>query len=104
MNVVVMAPEKYQGDLTRDINRRRGEILNFSLDKGRCQLHAYMPLAELFGYTSDLRNFTSGTASFTHGAEPLRPGQGRVGRPARGQLGSQTRFVVSPSRARSAAE
>lgn len=65
MNVVVIAPEKYQGDLAGDINRRRGEILNFSSDKGRCQIHAYIPLASVFGYTSELRNFTSGTASFT---------------------------------------
>lgn len=65
MNVVVIAPEKYQGDLAGDINRRRGEILNFSSDKGRCQIHAYIPLASVFGYTSDLRNFTSGTASFS---------------------------------------
>jgi elongation factor G len=65
MNVVVLAPGQYLGDLTRDISRRRGEILNSSLDKGRCQLHAYVPLAELFGYTSELRNFTSGTASFS---------------------------------------
>jgi elongation factor G len=65
MNVVVHAPGQYLGDLTRDVSRRRGEILNSSLDKGRCQLHAYVPLAELFGYTSELRNFTSGTASFT---------------------------------------
>jgi elongation factor G len=67
MNVVVLAPSSYQGDLTRDIMRRRGEILNFSLDSkaNRCQLHAYVPLAELFGYTSDLRNFTSGQASFS---------------------------------------
>ncbi|HLJ94980.1 MAG TPA: elongation factor G [Gemmataceae bacterium] len=65
MNVVVHAPGKYLGDLTRDISRRRGEILDSSLDKGRCQLHAYVPLAELFGYTSELRNFTSGTASFS---------------------------------------
>jgi elongation factor G len=64
MNVVVHAPGQYLGDLTRDISRRRGEILNSSLDKGRCVLHAYVPLAELFGYTSELRNFTSGTASF----------------------------------------
>jgi elongation factor G len=65
MNVVVHAPAQYQGDLTRDVSRRRGEILNMTSDKGRCMLHAYVPLAELFGYTSELRNFTSGTASFT---------------------------------------
>ena len=34
-------------------------------DKGRCMLHAYVPLAELFGYMRELPNFTSGTASFT---------------------------------------
>jgi elongation factor G len=65
MNVMVYAPEQYLGALTGDINRRRGEILNLSVDKGRCQLHAYVPLAELFGYTSELRNSTSGTASFS---------------------------------------
>jgi elongation factor G len=65
MNVMVHAPGNYLGDLTRDVSRRRGEILDSSLDKGRCMLHAYVPLAELFGYTSELRNFTSGTASFT---------------------------------------
>lgn len=65
MNVVVHAPGQYLGDLTRDISRRRGEILNSTLDKGRCMLHAYAPLAELFGYISVLNNFTSGTAAFT---------------------------------------
>jgi elongation factor G len=65
MNVVVLAPSQYQGSLAGDINRRRGNILNLSSDKGRCMLHAYIPLAELFGYTSELRNSTSGTASFS---------------------------------------
>jgi elongation factor G len=65
MNVMVHAPGNYIGDLTRDVSRRRGEILNTALDKGRCLVHAYVPLAELFGYTSELRNFTSGTAAFT---------------------------------------
>lgn len=64
MNVVVHAPESYQGTLAGDINRRRGEILSFTSDKGRCQIKAFIPLASLFGYTSDLRNVTSGTASF----------------------------------------
>jgi len=65
MTVVVVAPATYLGDLTRDISRRRGEILDTSMDKGRCQLKAYVPLAELFGYTTELRNFSSGTASFS---------------------------------------
>jgi elongation factor G len=65
MKVVVVAPSNYLGDLTRDVSRRRGEILDTSMEKGRCQLTAYVPLAELFGYTTELRNFTSGTASFS---------------------------------------
>jgi elongation factor G len=65
MKVVVMAPEQYQGALVGDINRRRGEIQSFSSDKGRCQIYANIPLATVFGYTSDLRNATSGTASFS---------------------------------------
>jgi elongation factor G len=64
MDVTVHAPGAYMGDLIGDINKRRGEILNAELDKGRCVIHAYIPLAELFGYTSDLRGATSGTASF----------------------------------------
>jgi elongation factor G len=65
MEVVVLAPSEYQGNLLRDVNRRRGEILNMTSEKNRCMIHAYVPLAELFGYTSELRNSTSGTASFS---------------------------------------
>ncbi|MGL4552453.1 MAG: hypothetical protein ACRC33_14840 [Gemmataceae bacterium] len=65
MKVMVVAPEKYQGTLAGDVNRRRGIIENLSSDGGRCQIFAFIPLAQLFGYTSDLRNATSGTASFT---------------------------------------
>jgi len=64
MDVTVHAPGTYMGDLIGDLNKRRGEILNAELDKGRCVIHAYVPLAELFGYTSDLRGATKGTASF----------------------------------------
>ncbi len=65
MKVQVHAPGQYLGDLTRDISRRRGEILHSALEKNRAALQAYVPLACLMGYTSELRNFTSGTASFT---------------------------------------
>jgi len=65
MKVVVIAPASYLGDLTGDISRRRGEILDTSMDKGRCSVSAQVPLAALFGYMSDLRSATSGTASFS---------------------------------------
>jgi len=65
MTVAVLAPADYLGNLIADVTKRRGEILSTSSDKGRCEVRAYIPLAELFGYTSELRNFTSGTASFS---------------------------------------
>lgn len=65
MTVAVHAPSDYLGNLIADVTRRRGEILSSGSDKGRCEVRAYIPLAELFGYTSELRNFTSGTASFS---------------------------------------
>jgi len=65
MNVVVHAPGTYMGELIGNLNKRRGEILNAQLEKNRCMIHAYVPLAEMFGYTSDLRSATSGTASFS---------------------------------------
>lgn len=65
MTVVVVTPETYQGAITGDVNRRRGIIEEISSDKGRGIIRAKIPLANLFGYTSDLRGATSGTASFS---------------------------------------
>ncbi|VTS04001.1 elongation factor G [Tuwongella immobilis] len=65
MKVVVVAPEAYMGSLTGDISRRRGEILETAMDRGRCSISAYVPLASLVGYTTELRGATSGTASFS---------------------------------------
>jgi elongation factor G len=65
MTVVAVGPEQYQGSITGDINRRRGIIEEISSDKGRGMIKAKVPLANLFGYTNDLRGATSGTASFS---------------------------------------
>jgi elongation factor G len=65
MNVVVVCPDSYQGAVCGDINRRRGVIMETSSDKGRGTVRAQIPLANLFGYTSDLRGATGGTASFS---------------------------------------
>ena len=65
MKVAVVAPDKYMGSLTGDISRRRGIILDTISASNRVTIMAQVPLAELFGYTTDLRGSTSGTASFT---------------------------------------
>jgi elongation factor G len=65
MKVVAISPKQYQGPITGDINRRRGIIEETSEDKGVSSVTAKIPLAELFGYTSDLRSATGGTASFS---------------------------------------
>jgi elongation factor G len=65
MKVVVVSPKQYQGSISGDINRRRGMIEETSEDKGIAQVMAKIPLANLFGYTNDLRSATAGTASFS---------------------------------------
>jgi elongation factor G len=65
MKVVVVSPKQYQGSISGDINRRRGIIEETSEDKGIAQVMAKIPLANLFGYTNDLRSATAGTASFS---------------------------------------
>jgi elongation factor G len=65
MKVVAVCPKQYQGSISGDINRRRGLIEETSEDKGIAQVMAKIPLANLFGYTSDLRSATAGTASFS---------------------------------------
>ena len=65
MKVVVICPKQYQGSISGDVSRRRGMIEETSEDKGVSQVMAKIPLANLFGYTSDLRSATAGTASFS---------------------------------------
>ena len=94
MNVVVHRPGQVPGRPGRRHQPPpRRDPRTSACDKGRCMLHAYVPLAELFGYTSDLRNFTSGTASFTHGAEPLRAGEGRAGGYSAGVVSSSPKLT-----------
>lgn len=65
MKVVVVCPKQYQGSIVGNINSRRGVIEETSEEKGAAQVHAKVPLANLFGYTNDLRGATGGTASFS---------------------------------------
>jgi elongation factor G len=64
MKVDVTAPEEAVGDVMGDLNRRRGKIIGQDSLKGTTIVHAEVPLSELFGYSTDLRNLSRGRASF----------------------------------------
>jgi elongation factor G len=64
MKVEVTTPEEFLGDVMGDLNSRRGTILGTS-DRGMAKIvDARVPLAELFGYATDLRSMTQGRASY----------------------------------------
>ncbi|HDQ00328.1 MAG TPA: elongation factor G [bacterium] len=63
MNVDVTTPEDYLGAVTGSIVSKRGKILNMDIKNGTRVVKAQAPLAEMFGYTNELRNVTSGRAS-----------------------------------------
>ncbi len=65
MKVVVVCPKDYQGSITGNISSKRGVIEDTTEDKGAAQIMAKVPLANLVGYTSDLRSATKGQASFS---------------------------------------
>jgi elongation factor G len=65
MKVVVISPKDYQGQITGNISSKRGIIEETSEEKGVASVMAKIPLANLFGYTSDLRSATKGQASFS---------------------------------------
>jgi elongation factor G len=65
MDVEVVTPEDYMGDVVGDLNRRRGRILAMDQRGNARVIKAEVPLAEMFGYATDLRSFTQGRASYT---------------------------------------
>jgi elongation factor G len=65
MGVEVISPDEYTGSVTGDLNRRRGVMKGMDTRGGAQVIKADVPLAELFGYVTDLRTITSGRASAT---------------------------------------
>jgi elongation factor G len=65
MKVEVVTPEEYMGSVTGDINSRRGRIEGMLSRTGTQIITAMVPLAEMFGYETDLRSMTQGRASST---------------------------------------
>jgi elongation factor G len=73
MRVEVTMPEEFMGDVIGDLNKRRGHIEGMENRQGTQVVRAFVPLAEMFGYVTQLRSMTQGRASssmeFSHYAE-----------------------------------
>ena len=65
MKVSVIVPEEYMGDVIGDISARRGQIQGYEMRSGAQQIDAFVPLAEMFGYATDLRSRTQGRGQYT---------------------------------------
>ena len=65
MNVKVIVPEEYMGDVMGDLNSRRGRVQGMDTEKGRSTVSAQVPLAEMQRYTTTLRSMTGGRGIFT---------------------------------------
>ena len=64
MNLEVYIPEKYMGDITGDLNSRRGRIMGIDSEGGLQIVKASVPLAEVYRYSTDLRSMTQGQGTF----------------------------------------
>ncbi|MFZ8927639.1 MAG: elongation factor G [Gammaproteobacteria bacterium] len=65
MQVEVVTPEEYMGDVMGDLNRRRGIVQGMEESASGKVINAEVPLAEMFGYSTDLRSATQGRATYT---------------------------------------
>ena len=63
-DVEVTVPEEYMGDVIGDLNRRRGQVTEMADAVGAKVVRAHVPLAEMFGYATDLRSMSQGRSSF----------------------------------------
>ena len=65
MNVEVMVPEQFMGDVIGNLNSKRGQIIEMRERKGTRIIEAEVPLAEMFGYATEMRSMTQGRASYS---------------------------------------
>ncbi len=65
MRVEITVPEEYMGDVIGDVNSRRGKIEGMEASQGMEEIRAFIPLAEMFGYATDLRSKTQGRGTYS---------------------------------------
>jgi len=65
MKVVITTPDDYMGDVIGSINSRRGSVISMDPVAGATQIHANVPLSEMFGYATNLRSMTQGRGQYS---------------------------------------
>ena len=65
MRVEITVPEEYMGDVIGDVNSRRGKMEGMDANAGMQEIHAFIPLSEMFGYATDLRSKTQGRGTYS---------------------------------------
>jgi elongation factor G len=73
MRVVVEGPEEFQGAVQTTLIRRRGMVVGSETNHGQVEIEAHVPLAEMFGYSTELRSATQGKAEYTMEFEKYTP-------------------------------
>ncbi len=73
MKVEVTMPEEYMGDVIGDINSRRGQVTGMEDIGGGKQVNAFVPLAQMFGYATELRSMTQGRGNYSMFFEKYEP-------------------------------
>jgi elongation factor G len=87
MNCEIVTPEEFMGDVIGDINARRGKILGMNPRHGVQVINAQVPLAQMFGYATDLRSRTQGRATYTMQFSHYAPVPRNVGDELRARSG-----------------
>ena len=65
MNVKILVPDSYMGDVMGDINKRRGRVIGMEPEGKVQKISAEIPMAEMFSYATDLRSMTQARGNFT---------------------------------------
>ena len=78
MEVEIVAPDEYMGEVIGDINARRGKVSSVNLRNKNRIIKSEVPLSEMFGYATDLRSKTQGRATFSMQFKKYEPIPGRI--------------------------
>ncbi|MFP8878261.1 MAG: elongation factor G, partial [Myxococcota bacterium] len=89
MKVEVEGPVEHQGAILKTIMQRRGTVIGTTEENGQSRIESEVPFSEMFGYATDLRSMTQGTAEFTMEFARYMPAPAEIQKALKEELGSK---------------